>query len=214
MPSKSTKKSALQYLGLGLFAISLLVFTAMLGLDDYKFSEELILDEFSASDDANYWQQDAAAFQQAHLQIAGEETGLFTESFGSTFASEKKLKETYAIAQARVKEYYETEGLPQAVDDKGEPKLKEDGTAELVQLWQVELPNWKLKDKTSGWIKNAATGPVESNPWLFFSGWVHWAVCSTLFPSLPQNQALRMITFFTIRLPVGWTLAGGASSLP
>jgi len=45
MPSKSTKKSALQYLGLGLFAISLLVFTAMLGLDDYKFSEELILDE-------------------------------------------------------------------------------------------------------------------------------------------------------------------------
>jgi len=67
-----------------------------------------------------------------------------------------------------VKEYYETEGLPQAVDDKGEPKLKEDGTAELVQLWQVELPNWKLKDKTSGWIKNAATGPVESNPWLFF----------------------------------------------
>jgi polyferredoxin len=168
MPTVSTKKSTLQYIGLGLFAVSLLVFTAMLGLDDYQFSEETVLSEFSAGDDANYWQQDAAAFHQAHLKIAGEETGLFTETFGSTFAAEKALKKTYAIAQTRVKEYYENEGLPQAVDEQGEPKLKEDGTAELVQMWQVELPDWKLKGKKAAWIKNAATGPVESNPWLFF----------------------------------------------
>ncbi len=122
MPTKSTKKSILQYLGLGLFAISLLVFTAMLGLDGYKFSEEQIIASFAAGEDANYWQQDAADFRQVHLKIAGEETGLFSETFGSTFASESKLKEAYRLAQARVKEYYETEGLPQDLNGEGKPK--------------------------------------------------------------------------------------------
>jgi|GEM_PF-39044 len=169
MPTTSTRKSTLQYLGLTLFAVSLLIFTAMLGLDDYKFSEENILDPFRAGDqDTIYWQQDAAAFHQAHLKIAGEETGLFTETFSTTFASEKKLKDTYGIAQARVKKHYETEGLPQAVDDQGDPKMKEDGTAELVQMWQVELPDWKLKNNKAFWISEAATGPVKSRPWLFF----------------------------------------------
>lgn len=168
MSTKSTKKSALQYLGLGLFAISLLVFTAMLGLDDYKFSEETILSDFATGEGASYWESDAAAFQQANLKIAGEETGLFTETFGTTFAAQKKIKETYSIAQARVKNHYETNGLPQAVDDKGAPKLDGEGKPELVQMWQVELPDWKVKDKKGSWIHKSTTGPVESNPWLFF----------------------------------------------
>ena len=132
MPTKSTKKSILQYLGLGLFAISLLVFTAMLGLDGYKFSEEQIIASFAAGEDANYWQQDAADFRQVHLKIAGEETGLFSETFGSTFASESKLKEAYRLAQARVKEYYETEGLPQDLNGEGKPKTGEDAYTHLT----------------------------------------------------------------------------------
>ncbi|MEM9931798.1 MAG: hypothetical protein AAF840_18510, partial [Bacteroidota bacterium] len=36
------------------------------------------------------------------------------------------------------------------------------------QLWEVELPAWQFKSQRTGWIQQAATGPVTNNPWLFF----------------------------------------------
>jgi polyferredoxin len=190
MPSKSTKKSAIQYLGLALFAVALLIFTAMLGLDDYKFTESQLLRPFAPNvGETVYWKQEAATFHQAHLKIAGEETGLLTETLGSTFAAEKKLKETYGIAQVRVKEYYETEGLPQDVDAEGNPKKNEDGTPITAQMWQVELPSWKLKSERTGWIKNAATGPVSNNPWLFFLLTLGLAALGGLLYIIPKFMA-------------------------
>ncbi|MEL7160784.1 MAG: 4Fe-4S dicluster domain-containing protein [Bacteroidota bacterium] len=139
MPSTTTKKSALQYLGLGLFALALLVFTAMLGLDHYSFTPEAITGAF---DDE---------LHQRALTQAGNELGLFEREYSTTFAAEKALKETFYSARANVSSFYENNGLPEG-----------------KQLWEVELPDWKFKSERFGWIKNAAAGPVTGNPWLFF----------------------------------------------
>lgn len=151
MPTTSTKKSALQYLGLALFAIALLIFTLMLGLDDYKFSTDQLTAPFAVSDDAEAWKQESTILQQEALKIAGEEVGVFSEIFGSTFAAEKALKQTFYLAKKYVGDYYAENGLPEG-----------------KQLWEVELPEWQFKSQLTGWIKGGATGPVSNNPWLFF----------------------------------------------
>ncbi len=139
MPVKSTKKSILQYLGLGLFVLALLIFTAMLGLDNYRFTEAGLISPFPDE------------LHRSSLQAAAEQTGLLERSYGSTFAAEKALKQTFYAAKASVEQYYNTNGLPEG-----------------KQLWEVELPAWQFKDQRTPWIQQAATGPVTDNPWLFF----------------------------------------------
>ena len=169
MPSTSTPKTALQYLGLGLFAVALLVFTAMLGFDNYDFEADRFTNNFAAAEsDTLYWQADAKAFHQAHLKIAGEETGLFTTSYASSFGAQSALTETFKIAQARVEEYYKTEGLPVAVNPDGTVKTNDAGVPDTVQMWQVTLQDWQLDDKLDTYLGAAANGPVSNNPWLFF----------------------------------------------
>lgn len=151
MPTTSTKKSALQYLGLGLFAISLLIFTAMLGLDNYQFTADQLTAPFTVSDDAEPWKQESALLQQEALKMAGAEVGAFSETYGSTFAAETALKKTFFLARKYITDYYQANGLPEG-----------------KQLWEVELPEWQFKSQLTGWIKGGATGPVSNNPWLFF----------------------------------------------
>ncbi|MEL6141477.1 MAG: hypothetical protein AAFU67_07645, partial [Bacteroidota bacterium] len=82
MPSKSTKKSTLQYIGLGLFALALLAFTAMLGLDNYRLDEgaltSVIENSFNAEQSDN-WQRDA-------LLAEANASGIFDREYNSTFA--------------------------------------------------------------------------------------------------------------------------------
>ncbi len=148
MPSTSTHKSTLQYLGLGLFAIALLVFTGMLGLDHYKFTPADLTAPFATDDAAK---QDIAAMHQRALTAAGENTGLFDNTYGTTFAAEKALKETFYLAQEMVNQEIDANGLPEG-----------------KQQWEVELPEWQFKSQRTGWIQGAADGPVTNNPWLFF----------------------------------------------
>lgn len=140
MPNKKyTHKSLIQYVGLSLFAVALLIFTIMLGLDNYQFKPEQITAPFSDE------------LHKTALLEAGEVNGLFGSPFGSTFSANEALKQTFLDAQKSVKAYYENNGLP-------EGKKK----------WEVELPAWQLDNQRTSWIKNAAYGPVANKPWLFF----------------------------------------------
>lgn len=138
MSSKSTYKSTLQYLGLALFAVALLIFTAMLGLDNYKFSADALTSPFEDP------------LHKSALTEAAGQTGLLSETYGSTFAASDALEETFHTAQNIVNQHYAANGLPAG-----------------KQMWEVELPTWQLKNQRTGWIKNAANGPVSNNPWLF-----------------------------------------------
>ncbi|MEM1357220.1 MAG: 4Fe-4S dicluster domain-containing protein [Bacteroidota bacterium] len=148
MPSTSTKKSALQYLGLGLFAIALLIFTAMLGLDNYTFTENALIAPFGTEDEAK---QEIAAMHQGALIVAAEQTGLLENTYATTFSAEKALKSTFYTARSIVDQRIEAEGLPEG-----------------KQKWEVELPEWQFKSQRMGWIQGGAAGPVTSNPGLFF----------------------------------------------
>ena len=140
MPAKRTHKTALQYAGLTLFALALLIFTAMLGLDDYRIDAELLTAPFESE-----------AHRDA-LRRAGEETGLFATTYGNTFAATGALERTFDRAQEIVNADIDANGVP-------------DGK----QRWEVELPDWQFKSQRVTWMKGAATGPVESNPWLWFA---------------------------------------------
>ncbi|MBC6995858.1 4Fe-4S binding protein [Lewinella lacunae] len=88
---------------------------------------------------------------QRALTTAGERTGLFENTYGTTFAAEKALKETFYLARTLVDQELQANGLPEG-----------------KQQWEVELPEWQFKSQRTGWIQGAADGPVTNNPWLFF----------------------------------------------
>ncbi|OAV43370.1 4Fe-4S dicluster domain-containing protein [Lewinella sp. 4G2] len=167
MPSTSTKKTGLQYLGLGLFALSLLVFTFMLGLDNYTFNADDLV--------ANFAKDDAPEIGQMHqdaLRNAGERYGLFEESYSSTFSAEKALKQVFYQARADV-----------------DATLNDVGIPEGKQKWEVELPEWQFKSQLTGWIKNGATGPVSNTPWLFFLLTFGMAALGGLLYIIPKFSA-------------------------
>ncbi len=139
MPDKRTHKSILQYIGLGLFAVSLLIFTGMLGLDKYRFDAEMLTAPF-----------DSEVHQAALLEAAGD-NDLFEQTFSSTFAGTNALQRTFSDAQAIVNANIYSTGVPEG-----------------KERWEVELPDWQFKSQRANWLKSAAFGPVERNPWLFF----------------------------------------------
>lgn len=186
MPSTSTKKSALQYIGLALFAIALLIFTAMLGLDNYTFQEEGLTAPFAAADDAEPWKKESSILQQEALKLAAGETGVLETEYATTFAAEKDLKRTFYTAKKYVAEYYDKNGLPVLTDESGNAKTNEDGSAQTRQLWEVELPEWQFKSQLPGWIKGGANGPVTNNPLLFFFLTIGLAALGGLLYIIPK----------------------------
>ena len=146
MPSTTTPKSALQYVGLFLFAAALLVFTGMLGLDDYRFTPEAFVAPFENMEDPA-----TGEFHMNYLREAGEETGLFEESYATTFAAEAALEEAFYLGKRNITAYWEENGLPEG-----------------KQMWQVVIQDWQFESQRTVWLQNAATGPVKNNPWLFF----------------------------------------------
>jgi ferredoxin len=138
MPSKRTHKTTLQYIGLGLFAVALLLFTLMLGVDNYRIDREMLVQPFESE------------LHRESLIAAAEENGLFSETYGSTFAATDALKETFADAQTLVNDDIDANGLPEG-----------------KQRWEVELPDWQFKSQQASWMKQAAFGPVSNNPWLW-----------------------------------------------
>ena len=169
MSSTSTKKSLLQYIGLALFAIAMLIFTAMLGLDDYTFTQDAITGPFETQDESK---QDIAAMHQGALIVAGEQTSLFENTYSTTFAAEKALKQTFYTAKSLVDQQIKADGLPEG-----------------KQQWEVELPEWQFKSQRTGWIQGGAGGPVSNNPWLFFLLTIGLGALGGLLYIIPKFRA-------------------------
>ena len=158
MPTTNTKKSALQYLGLGLFALSLVLFTVVLGLDGYRFNQEELLSGFTADDESK---ERIIEVQRTAVEQAAAQAELFDQRYGSTFAAEKAVKNVFRTAQAKVKLYYEENGMPTYVNDQGE-------TVER-KPWEVELQDWRFKgENIAGWLGKGSEGTVTANPLLWF----------------------------------------------
>ncbi|MCG8331902.1 MAG: 4Fe-4S binding protein [Chitinophagales bacterium] len=127
----------IQKLGLSLFVIALLIFTAMLGIDNHVLSA----DNIRKAVDNEYHQN--ALISQA------EEQGILDKAYSTSFAFVPAFKVLLKDAQKSLKAQVK-EGLPEG-----------------VKKSQVNLPNWKFKDYTFAATRSTNTGPVASNPQLF-----------------------------------------------
>ena len=146
----------------------MLVFTAMLGLDNYRFTEDQLAEPFAAAEDAEEWKKESALLKQEAIRIAAAETGASSEEFGTTFAAKKSLKRTFFLAQKYARDYYEENGYPVKLDENGQPLTNEDGSPQTRQEWEVGLQDWEFSSQLGPWIDKGAEGPVTNNPWLFF----------------------------------------------
>ena len=190
----STHKTPLQYLGLGLFAVSLLVFTLMLGLDHYTFTPEKFSEPFAAAEDASEADRMIANVHQNALADAGRETGLYDQDYGSTFAAQAALTQAFKLAQDKVDDLIESGNLP---TDK--------------ERWEVELPDWKLQGQLAPWMSAAEAGPVRSAPWLFFGLTIGLGILGGLLYIIPKFRSQPGIKHdhiyhsqLTKGLDVGW----------
>lgn len=147
MAIKRTKKTALQYVGLGLFSLALLLFTLMLGLDNYRLNEEALQGVIAASFQDSDWQKTA-------LLAEAEAQDFYGKNFPSTFSFQRGVNDLFAAANSRIEARIASEGLPEG-----------------IRKWQVSIPSWVLKSRTFELTKAAAVGPVSRHPllWLFLT---------------------------------------------
>lgn len=165
MPTTSTRKTVVQYIGLGVFALALLFFTAMLGLDNYQLDQVTVTELL----DSNFPEEKSGGWQRDAVLAEASATGFFDQSFPSTFAFEKGVKGLFTGANERISQRIETEGLP-------EGKKK----------WQLSVPDWLVKGKLVELLQGAAKGPVSSNPLLWFFLTFGLAIIGGLLYILPK----------------------------
>ncbi|RMF03228.1 MAG: hypothetical protein D6772_02415, partial [Bacteroidetes bacterium] len=167
MAIKSSRKTGIQYLGLGLFSLALILFTLMLGLDHYQL-EPASLQSLAES---TFSTEKTAGWPREALLAEAGSSGIYAQSYSSTFAFEDALNELFAGAQERIKTRIKTEGLP-------------DGK----QKWQVGIPDWVLPNKKTELLQDAAQGPVSGNPLLWFFLTFGLAIIGGLLYILPKRH--------------------------
>ncbi|MEM9836249.1 MAG: 4Fe-4S dicluster domain-containing protein [Bacteroidota bacterium] len=198
MATKSTKKSPLQYVGLALFTLSLLIFTLMLGLDRYEINEADFIEAVVPA-----WQQGPVAeFRTEAYQAAAEKAGFLGQSYGSSFAFSDAFSQVYKDAQQMIADRIEAGELPEGISE-----------------WDVRLPDAIYsKGDLFTLAQSAEVGPVQGNPWLFFLLTIGLGLLGGLLYILPKFSAPPGIKHdhiyhnpLTRGLTLGWrSLALGA----
>ena len=152
--------NTLQKTGLALFIIALLLFTATLGLDNYRLTEESLTE---------------AIGNEYHLEAitaAAREKGILGKEYGSSFQFAPAFKKVLESAQKSLNQQAK-EGLPE-------------GTSQ----WEYKMGSWLFKDYAFIATKKSSTGPVSGNPLLFLFLTIGLAIVGGLLYILPKFRAL------------------------
>ncbi len=178
---KSTNKNALQYLGMGLFVLSMLLFVALLGIESFRLSEEDLIATVApdprastsapsagssgeATDSGNEQQEEEVdpkarlmhEVQGDAFRQAAEEMGLIGETFGSSFSFTARVDEVRAKAKT-------------IVDERVDQLKADEALPEGVSEWDIRLSDpIYFKEKMAALAGAAEQGPVKNNPLLFF----------------------------------------------
>ncbi len=151
--------NVLQKIGIGLFVIALLIFTASLGIDRYTIHEDALA------------HIDNAYHKEAIIKGA-QQAGVWEKSYGTSFSFAPAFKQALKEAQKIQAEKAEA-GIPKDVAE-----------------WDFKLGDWTFKDYTLYAAKNGSTGPVSSNPGLFFLLTIGLGILGGLLYILPQFDAI------------------------
>ena len=157
MSKKSTEKTLLQKIGIGLFAIAISIFTLSLGLDNYQLSEAII-----TSNVGNEYHREA-------LLAEAQKSNFFDQTFSTSFTYSKGLKELFKGAAAQIEERIQAENIPEGKSE-----------------WDLRLQDWVLKSSLFPITKASATGPVSGNPMLFFFLTIGLAIIGGILYIIPK----------------------------
>ena len=171
----------LQKTGLGLFIIALLLFTATLGLDNYRLTEESLT------------QAIGNPYHLEEMIAVAREQGQLGKEYGSSFEFGAAFKELLKAAQ---------ESLNQKAKD---------GLPEGVSQWDYKMGGWLFKDYTFVATKKSSAGPVSGNPLFFFFLTIGLAILGGVLFILPKFLAIPGIKHnqiyhnpMTRGLKLGW----------
>lgn len=169
MATKSTHKTPMQYVGLGLFVLSLLVFTFMLGLDKYQITEGDFIEAMVPAEE----QSTIKEYRTAAYKSAAAEIGFAGKPYGSSFA----FADAYGQIHELAKKY---------LDDNLDPATLPEG----VSQWSIKLTDpIYSKGTLLTLMQKAERGPVQSNPWLFFFLTIGLGLLGGLLYILPKFGA-------------------------
>ncbi|MCB9301856.1 MAG: 4Fe-4S binding protein [Lewinellaceae bacterium] len=150
----------IQKAGLGIFLLAFLIFIAVLGLDRFVLSEENLAEAISNP----YHRQELVEVAQAQ--------GILGKSYGSSF-------EFVPVFKALLKD------SQQSLEEKAKAALPEG-----VSKSEFRLGSWQFKDYTYAAARKASTGPVASNPLLFFGLTFGLGILGGLLYILPKFKLL------------------------
>ncbi len=138
MASKRTPKTAVQWLGLGLFCIALVLFTAMLGLESYQATADVI------PTGSNSYQAEA-------LQRAADQHEFIGKEFSNPFDFVNAYRQVFGTAQDSLVANFNNTGAP---SDLGE--------------WEYKLGDGYLGGQLMSIVTKSSEGIVSDYPWLWF----------------------------------------------
>ena len=133
-----TPKSTLQWTGLALFALALLVFTGMLGLQSYTLRGDVL-------------PQGANEHHATAIRNAAEGSGRVGQSFANPFAFASAYGDIFRTAQGELDGAYARDGAPEGLGE-----------------WDYKMGDGYLKGQLLPLTQAASAGPVTDHPWLFF----------------------------------------------
>lgn len=149
-----------QKIGLGIFILGFLIFTAILGLDQYQLTEQSIQ------------QAVRNEYHQQELVNIAKEKNLLGKTYGSSFAFQTAFKDLLKSTN-------------ESLDAKAANALPEG-----INKSEFTLATWRFKDYTYAVIKKSNTGPVANNPLLFLFLSVGLSIIGGLIYILPKFNLL------------------------
>ena len=169
MATKNTHKSPLQYAGLGLFVLSLLIFTFMLGLDRYEVSEGDFIEAMVPEDQQSIIKE----YRTAAYKSAAAEIGFNDQAYSSSFAFSAAYGKIHELAKKHINENLDVSALPEGVSE-----------------WDIKLSDpIYSKGNLLTLTQAAERGPVKSHPWLFFLLTIGLGLLGGLLYILPKFGA-------------------------
>jgi polyferredoxin len=155
--TKSTHKTIVQKIGIGIFLIGFAIFTAILGLDGYKLTKDAV----SLGNE----------YHNAAVLKVMEDEGILGKEYGSNFELVAALKPILKTAKANIDSDFEANGAP-------------DGIGE----WDYRIGS--TKPYLTPIVKKASSGPVSSNPMMYWFLSFGLAILGGLLYIIPKFQKI------------------------
>ncbi|MFK8055373.1 MAG: 4Fe-4S binding protein [Saprospiraceae bacterium] len=159
MSKKSTPKTAIQWLGLGLFCVALLLFTAMLGLEQYSITSDVL-------------PKGANEYHEQAIAKAAEDLGFTGQTYTNPFSVVSGYKAVFAKAQTDLVSTFDASGAPEGLGE-----------------WSFKMGDGYLSSQLFPIVRESSSGTVSANPWMWFALTFGLGIFGGLLYILPKFSA-------------------------